>query len=76
MNRKVWQDQVIRVREGQDPIGIVRAPEDDAEVRITSDNISGLPWEEGMRLFNMTQEERSADVVERGFHLSGRRVAD
>ena len=76
MNRKVWAEQMIRVREGLDPIGILRAPEDDGEIRITSDNIGGLTWEEGMKLLNMTQDERSDSVLERGFHASGRSVAD
>jgi hypothetical protein len=76
MNRKVWVEQMIRVREGQDPIGILRAPEDDGEIRITSDNIGGLTWDEGMKLLNMTQDERSAAVLELGVHTNGRSVAD
>ncbi len=74
MNRKVWAEQVIRVREGEDPIGIVRAPEDDEIIRITSDDINGLTREEGMRLFNMSQEERSAEVAERPYHAHARRT--
>ena len=63
---------MVRVKEGQDPIGIIRAPEDNGIIRITSDNIAGLSREEGMRLFNMDQEERSAMVAGRPFHTSGR----
>lgn len=72
MNRKVWAEQVIRVREGQDPIGIVRAPEDNGIIRITSDNINGLTLEEATRFFDMTQEERSAYVAEHPYHQRGR----
>ncbi len=74
MNRKVWAEQVIRVREGEDPIGIVRASEDDAMIRITSDDINGLTRDEGMRLFNMSQEERSAEVAERPYYAHARRT--
>ncbi|MYA51808.1 MAG: Rieske 2Fe-2S domain-containing protein [Chloroflexi bacterium] len=72
LNRRVWREQMVRVKEGQDPIGIIRAPEDNGIIRITSDNIAGLSREEGMRLFNMNQEERSAMVAGRPFHTSGR----
>ena len=75
MNRKVWAEQVIRVREGQDPIGIVRASKngsDDALIRITSDNIGGLSLEEATHFFEMTQEERSAYVAEHPYHTRGR----
>lgn len=58
MNKRVWKEQVDRVKEGLDPIGVIRDSEDDQPIRVTSDNIHNLTWEEGMRLYNMTPEER------------------
>lgn len=73
LNRKVWREQMINVKEGLDPIGVlrdpsVRTPEEAIRaarevVRITSDDIGHLTWDEGMRLFNMTPEERIAMVT-------------
>ena len=73
LNRKVWREQMIRIKEGQDPIGIVRKQDQDKIIRITSDNIGNLTLDEGMRLYNMSQEERSAMVAEKSYHTSGRR---
>ena len=68
LNRKVWREQMINVQEGLDPIGVqrdpsVHTPADAVQaakelIRITSDDINNLTWDEGMRLFNMTPEER------------------
>ena len=68
LNRKVWREQMINVKEGLDPIGVQRDPSirtaaDAVQaakdlIRITSDDIDHLTWDEGMRLFNMTPEER------------------
>jgi phenylpropionate dioxygenase-like ring-hydroxylating dioxygenase large terminal subunit len=68
LNRKVWEEQMIRVKEGMDPIGILRdasvkTAQDAVKagkemIRITSDDIDGLTWEESMRLFNMEIEDR------------------
>ena len=58
LNREVWRQQVERVEQGLDPIGVTRNPEDDRIVRITADDIHDLTWEEGMRLFDMSVEER------------------
>ena len=73
LNRKVWREQMIRIKEGQDPIGIVHKQDQDKIIRITSDNIGNLTLDEGMRLYNMSQEERSAMVAEKSYHTSGRR---
>jgi len=59
LNRKLWRDQVERVAQGLDPIGIVRDPADAEKfIYVPADNIEGLSWEEGMHLFNMSMEER------------------
>ncbi len=65
LNREVWRDQIERVRQGLDPIGVVRDPTDDRPIRITSDDIRDLSWDEGMRLFNMSVEERVGMVLAR-----------
>ncbi|HZT08402.1 MAG TPA: Rieske 2Fe-2S domain-containing protein [Chloroflexota bacterium] len=62
LNREVWREQVERVRQGLDPIGVTRGQETDELIRITSDDKHGLTWEEGMRLFNLSVEERMAMV--------------
>ena len=70
LNRKVWLEQITGVKEGSDPIGVDRDPAirtaQDALrigmaggiIPITANNINGLSWEEAVRLFNMTSEER------------------
>ena len=63
LNRKVWKEQMIRVKEGQDPIGIMRKSDEHQLIRITSDNVGNLTLEEGMRLYKMSQEERSAMIA-------------
>jgi hypothetical protein len=72
LNRKVWREQMIRIKEGGDPIGILRTQDKDKIIRITSDNIGNLTLEEGMRLYKMSQEERSAMVAEKPYHKNGR----
>ena len=66
LNREVWREQIERVKQGLDPIGVTRRPEDERLVRITSDDIYGLTWEEGMRLFDLTVEERLQMIEARG----------
>jgi hypothetical protein len=60
LNREVWREQMERVKQGLDPIGVTRGPETDALIRIPGDNIFDLTWGEAMQLFNMTAEERCA----------------
>jgi phenylpropionate dioxygenase-like ring-hydroxylating dioxygenase large terminal subunit len=62
LNREVWREQVERVRQGLDPIGVIRDPKDDQPIHVTSDNIADLTWEEGMRLMAMSADERIAIV--------------
>ena len=58
LNRRVWREQVQRVREGLDPIGIFRNGQGEAIIRITSDDIHGVDWDTGMQFYNMSVEER------------------
>jgi phenylpropionate dioxygenase-like ring-hydroxylating dioxygenase large terminal subunit len=59
LNRDVWREQMERVRRGLDPVGITRAADDDRVIRVPSDNIYDLTWDEAMRLYNLTPEERA-----------------
>lgn len=67
LSREVWREQMERVRQGLDPLGIVRGPEAEELIHITSDAIE-CDWETGMRLFNMTAEERLAMLKSDGPH--------
>jgi nitrite reductase/ring-hydroxylating ferredoxin subunit len=64
LNRELWREQIDRVQEGLDPIGVVRDASQDHPIYITSDDIRGLTWEEGMKLWELTQEQRLAMVLE------------
>ena len=48
-----------RVAQGLDPVGIVRESDEDKPIRVPSDNIYDLTWDEAMRLYNLTPEERA-----------------
>lgn len=63
LNREVWREQIDRVQEGLDPIGIVRGAEAEPMIRLTSDNITNLTWDECMRLYNQTPDQRLQDVL-------------
>lgn len=62
LNRTVWREQIDRVREGLDPIGVSRDPEDDELIIIPADD-AHVDWDTGQRLFGMTPEERLAMVL-------------
>jgi 5,5'-dehydrodivanillate O-demethylase oxygenase subunit len=54
---ELWEEQVERVQEGLDPVGIVRGPEAEEIIPIPGENMH-VSWEEGMKLFNMSLDER------------------
>jgi hypothetical protein len=54
---ELWEEQVERVQEGLDPLGIIRGAEGEEIIPIPGENMN-LPWDEGMRLFNMSLAER------------------
>ena len=57
---RLWKEQVDRVKEGLDPIGIIRAPDDEKFIPVPAD-VRLLNWEAGMERFNMTIEERTSE---------------
>jgi len=59
LNREVWREQIERVQQGRDPIGVTRHGATQENIRIPSDNIADLTWDEAMRLFDLTSEERA-----------------
>jgi len=61
--RQLWREQVERVRRGEDPLGVIRDPANDLLVHIPADRVT-VDWEAGMRLFNLSPEERAAMVAE------------
>ncbi len=54
---RLWKEQVDRVKEGLDPIGVIREPDDDRLVPLTGE-MCYLTWDEGLRLFSMSSEQR------------------
>ncbi len=60
LNREVWREQMERVAQGLDPVGVTCGADDDVPIRVPSDNIYDLTWDEATRLYNLTPEERAA----------------
>jgi hypothetical protein len=58
LNREVWREQIDRVGQGLDPIGVSRGGEHRA-IRVPSVNIFDLTWDEAMRLYKLSAEERA-----------------
>lgn len=54
---KLWREQIQRVEDGIDPVGIVRGPAAEQMIPLPG-QILYVDKEEGMRLFEMTLEER------------------
>jgi len=54
----LWKEQVERVQQGLDPLGIVRGLPDDQLIPVPGD-VLHLSWEEGMKLFKTPIEERT-----------------
>ncbi len=65
LTREVWREQIERVRQGLDPIGVIRDPKEDREILITSDAIFDLDKEEALRWYNMSAPERLRLLAER-----------
>lgn len=60
---KLWDEQVSRVQDGADPVGIVRGPEAEQIIPVPG-QVAFVDREEGMRLFSMPLEERIAALSE------------
>ena len=54
---ELWEEQVERVQEGLDPLGIIRGPEAEQIIPLTGENLL-LSWEEGKKLFDMSLDQR------------------
>jgi hypothetical protein len=65
LNREVWREQIDRVQEGLDPIGVIRDPKHDRIIRVTADWIEGMDWDDAIRLYDITPEERLRMIAER-----------
>ncbi len=59
----LWREQIERVQEGLDPIGIIRGEAADELIPVPGD-IRFVSYEEGMRLFAMSLEERTQHRAE------------
>jgi hypothetical protein len=55
---ELWREQVERVRQGDDPIGVLRGPSAEGLLPVPGEQLF-LSWEQGMRLFEMSVEERT-----------------
>jgi phenylpropionate dioxygenase-like ring-hydroxylating dioxygenase large terminal subunit len=64
ITREVWREQIERVRQGLDPIGVVRDPRQDRLIRIPSDSVYDLDWDEAMRLYEMSPMQRMRHLAE------------
>jgi phenylpropionate dioxygenase-like ring-hydroxylating dioxygenase large terminal subunit len=54
---ELWSEQVERVQEGLDPVGIVRGTAAEHYIPLPGD-VQHMSWEEGMKLFDMQLEDR------------------
>ena len=54
---KLWKEQIARMQDGIDPLGIIRGPESEELIPLPG-TVSVVDRQEGERLFNMTLEER------------------
>lgn len=57
LQHELWREQVDRVREGMDPMGIIRGREAEQLIRVPAAQLE-LDWDEGIRLFNLNVEQR------------------
>jgi phthalate 4,5-dioxygenase len=56
---ELWEEQVERVQEGLDPLGIIRGSEAEEIIPIPGE-LQHVDWETGLRMFNRPLEERIA----------------
>lgn len=63
LNRTVWREQVDRVKEGMDPIHIIRDARDDVIIRIPGDNVK-VTYQQALRWFSMSAQDRLNEVLE------------
>ena len=68
---ELWEEQIERVRQGLDPVGVVREA-DDRLIPVPGDQ-QHVDWEAGMRLFDRSLDERTRQVERRLAEAIGRR---
>ncbi|MBV9121596.1 MAG: Rieske 2Fe-2S domain-containing protein [Chloroflexi bacterium] len=62
MNRRLWKEQIKRIQQGLDPIGVIRDPKlADQLIHVPAD-VAHVDWETGMKMFNQSPEARAAAV--------------
>ena len=61
---RLWDEQIARVQDGIDPVGIVRGAESEQIIPVPG-QVAFVDREEGMRLFNTPLEERIAILAEK-----------
>ncbi|MBV9329738.1 MAG: Rieske 2Fe-2S domain-containing protein [Chloroflexi bacterium] len=62
LQRRVWREQIERIEQGLDPVGIERDPRKAADlIRIPAERII-TNWEHGNALMQMSAEERAASM--------------
>lgn len=64
MMHDLWREQVERVQQGLDPVGVVRDGANDDFIPVPGE-VRHVSWEEGMHLFEMSLEERTRRYQER-----------
>lgn len=61
LNHQVWREQVDRVREGLDPIGVFRGSAAEELICVPAAQFH-LPWDDAMRLFDMSLDDRMEEM--------------
>ena len=59
----LWKEQIERVQQGLDPVGIIRDGSDDL-IPVPGE-VRHMSWDEGMQLYNLSVEERTRRYQER-----------
>jgi len=60
----LWREQVERVQQGLDPIGVFRGDEAESMIPVPGDQ-RFVDWDEGMQLFDRSLEERTNQLREK-----------
>jgi nitrite reductase/ring-hydroxylating ferredoxin subunit len=63
LNRRVWKEQLKRIQQGLDPIGVIRDPAQAEKLIHVPADVAHVTWEEGMRMFDMSCEARLAALA-------------
>ncbi|MBV8083372.1 MAG: Rieske 2Fe-2S domain-containing protein [Chloroflexi bacterium] len=58
LNRRLWKEQIKRVKAGLDPIGVIRDQAQGEQLIHVPAEVAHVDWETGMQLFNQSSEQR------------------